>query len=397
MKTISFIITNFNTEKYTQFVYNSIRKNLGYIHEIVMLDDGSDDGTWELLQDLKSKDHNMIIHRNDKNIGIAYSYNKMVELSSNEIVCMVHSDMYIPPKFDEIMLKYMEEYDFITPLRVEPNVGYPPSVDKELVDFGTKSEDFDEGGFLKWSEKNTEDNKGRTEQRMFFPWMTTKKLYNEIGGNDTLFLKYMVDDDDFYLRVKMAGGKYCQLFETAVYHMPSKSVRMRETDDIKVDVDGQYEKSLRNFVRKWGVWPGTVWDDNRDMVIPKKYNIGFIAKNCHLESLRFLEPWCSTIYLEDRKLILDYIAEEQDKTIFDLNERVKSESKISNDIVVEFDVNQMNQDRLAFLQRLPDILNDSGDVGEMQYDIFRLNIRSLTDISEDNIVCENKIIYVDKE
>ena len=227
--------------------------------------------------------------------------------------------------------------------------------------------------------------------------MTTKKLYNEIGGNDTLFLKYMVDDDDFYLRVKMAGGKYCQLFETAVYHMPSKSVRMRETDDIKVDVDGQYEKSLRNFVRKWGVWPGTVWDDNRDMVIPKKYNIGFIAKNCHLESLRFLEPWCSTIYLEDRKLILDYIAEEQDKTIFDLNERVKSESKISNDIVVEFDVNQMNQDRLAFLQRLPDILNDSGDVGEMQYDIFRLNIRSLTDISEDNIVCENKIIYVDKE
>ena len=26
--------------------------------------------------------------------------------------------------------------------------------------------------------KNTEDNKSRTEQRMFFPWMTTKKLYN---------------------------------------------------------------------------------------------------------------------------------------------------------------------------------------------------------------------------
>ena len=40
------------------------------------------------------------------------------------------------PKFDEIMLKYMEEYDFITPLRVEPPVGYPESLDKILINFG---------------------------------------------------------------------------------------------------------------------------------------------------------------------------------------------------------------------------------------------------------------------
>ena len=37
----------------------------------------------------------------------------MVELSNNEIVCMVHTDMYIPPKFDQILLKYMQEYGFI--------------------------------------------------------------------------------------------------------------------------------------------------------------------------------------------------------------------------------------------------------------------------------------------
>ena len=53
MKSISFIITNYNTKKYTEWCYNSIRKNLGYKHEIVMLDDGYEDGTWELLQELK--------------------------------------------------------------------------------------------------------------------------------------------------------------------------------------------------------------------------------------------------------------------------------------------------------------------------------------------------------
>ena len=43
------------------------------------------------------------------NIGIAYSYNKMVELASNEIICMLHPDMYIA----------LEDYDFWMQCRKE--------------------------------------------------------------------------------------------------------------------------------------------------------------------------------------------------------------------------------------------------------------------------------------
>ena len=387
MKSISFIITNFNTKKYTEFVYNSIRKNLGYVHEIVMLDDGSEDGTWELLQELKKTDHNMIIHKNEKNIGIAYSYNKMVELSSNEIVCMLHSDMYVPPKFDEIMLKYMEEYDFITPLRVEPDVGYPSSIDKELINFGTKSENFDYNEFIRWHEKNMETNKGRTEKRMFFPWMIKKSLYDEIGGNDELFLKYMVDDDDFYLRLKMNGAKYCQLFETAVYHMPSKSVRQRE--DNQIDINPQYTKSIRNFMRKWGCNPASVWDENRDMVIPKKYDIGFVVKGCNYEMLSTLEPICSTIYVDT--YAQDYIDKEQPNTLYDLNKRIYSiDAEKQNDIEVRFDVTKLTQEGYTFLLNLPLILDDSGEIGHMEYDIFDIQINSLGTYESKNIKNEGK-------
>lgn len=374
---ISFIITNFNTKKYTKFVYDSIRKNLGYVHEIVMLDDGSVDGTWELLQELKSHDHNMIIHKNEKNIGIAYSYNKMVELASNEIICMLHSDMYVPPKFDEIMLKYMKEYDFITPLRVEPDVGYDISVDKLLINFGTKSEDFDYNKFIRWHEDNVKENNGKTEQRMFFPWMTTKTLYNKIGGNDELFLKYMVDDDDFYLRIKMSGAKYCQLFETAVYHMPSKSVRKRE--DNEIDINPQYIKSIRNFIRKWGINPMYAWDNNRDMVIPPKYDIGFVVKNCNYDALAALEPWCSTIYVDT--YAQDYIDSEQSQTLYDLNERIYSiDAEKQNDIEVRFEADKLTKEDFEFIQKLPFILNDSGKIGSMEYGIFEIFIKDLNDI-----------------
>jgi len=356
-----------------------------------MLDDGSEDGTWELLQELKSKDPNMIIHKNDTNIGIAYSYNKMVELSTNDIVCMLHSDMYVPPKFDEIMLKYMEEHDFITPLRVEPDVGYPESIDKFLINFGTKSEEFKEDEFIKWHESNITENSGRTEQRMFFPWMIKKSIYQEIGGNDELFLKYMIDDDDFYLRLKMHGIKYCQLFETAVYHMPSKSVRMRE--DGEIDIDRQYNKSIRNFIRKWGVWPGSVWDDSRDMIIPKVYDIGLIIDNCDEKKLFFLEPWGNNIYIYNRGVALDYMHREQQNTLYDLSDKIRiyndDPSMLKNNIVVRFDANKINSNGIKFIQRLSEILNNSGEPGQMSYDIFDLDIKSIDTHEDNNIVNTN--------
>ena len=137
METISFIIPNVNTKNYLKWCYNSIRKNLGYRHEIVLLDDGSTDDSWEWIQEIHEKDPNTKIHKNEENVGIAYSYNTAVDLASNEIVCLLHSDMYIPPKFDEVMLKNLEKYEFVTAWRVEPAI-YPESKDKVQVEFGRK-------------------------------------------------------------------------------------------------------------------------------------------------------------------------------------------------------------------------------------------------------------------
>ena len=51
-KVISFIQPSRNNLKYLKWSYRSIRKNLGYRHEICMADDFSNDGTWEWLQEI---------------------------------------------------------------------------------------------------------------------------------------------------------------------------------------------------------------------------------------------------------------------------------------------------------------------------------------------------------
>ena len=187
----------------------------------------------------------------------------------------------------------------------------------------------------------------------------------------------MVDDDDFYLRIKMSGAKYCQLFETAVYHMPSKSVRKRE--DNEIDINPQYIKSIRNFIRKWGINPMYAWDNNRDMVIPPKYDIGFVVKNCNYDALAALEPWCSTIYVDT--YAQDYIDSEQSQTLYDLNERIYSiDAEKQNDIEVRFEADKLTKEDFEFIQKLPFILNDSGKIGSMEYGIFEIFIKDLNDI-----------------
>ena len=60
-KVISFIQPSRNNLKYLKWSYNSIRKNLGYRHEICWADDFSDDGTWEWMQEILKKDNNVQI------------------------------------------------------------------------------------------------------------------------------------------------------------------------------------------------------------------------------------------------------------------------------------------------------------------------------------------------
>ena len=54
--------------------------------------------------------------------------------------------------------------------------------------------------------------------------------------------------------------------------------------------------------------------------------------------------------------------------------------------MIEFDTKDLNESRVAFLQRLSDILTDSGEVGVMEYDIFVLDIKSLDTYEKDNLL-----------
>ena len=84
-------------------------------------------------------------------------------------------------------------------------------------------------------------------------------------------------------------------------------------------------------------------------------------------------------------MVEQYIKEEQPNTKFNLKERLSG--KLDNDIIVEFDVNKLNQEGYEMLIMLPEIIKDSGKIGEFTLGIFEIKIKSLNTYEKELIKC----------
>ena len=399
MKPISFIQPSRNNLKYLKWSYNSIRKNLGYVHEICMADDFSDDGTWEWMQKIIKKDHNVKIHRNEgpTRLGHTILYDTLVnDYATNDIVMIYHADMYALPGLDEEVNKHIKKGVVVSATRIEPPL-HPDGPEKLLHDYGIEPEEFDEFKLLREYETFKRDT---TTEGIFAPWAIMKEDFQKIGGHDPLYAPQSKEDSDIFNRFVLAGYKLVQTWSGFVYHMTCRGSRF--ADGAKRNPDGQVfmkgretdewlkqnHKSTRNFIRKWGHF--VKHDALLKPIIPPKYNIGFVITGCRDDILYELEPWCSNIHV-DSPLVNRYIEQEQSETDFDLRDRVKTlfESN-DNDITLEFEARDFNQESFNIITSLSEILANDEELekGEFELGIFNIKVNKIKTYEEELIVCK---------
>ena len=380
-KVISFISPSRNNISYLKWMYNSIRKNVGYTHEILLADDFSSDGTWEWLQEIKDKDHNVKIFRNEgpERQGIVYWYDYLCEQASNDIVMFLHADMYVTPKLDEEILKHIKPGVVVTATRIEPSL-HPPGPEKILADYGIEPEEFDENKFLRDLDSFKQN---KTTEGVFAPWAIYKDDYWAVGGHDDLFAPQSKEDSDIFNRLHLNGCKFIQTWDGFVYHMTSRGSRFNPMAGGAPGKDSPEwlhttTKNMRNFIRKWGTM--VKHDELMKPIVVPKYDIGLVVKNCNEQLLELLEPWCSTIYIDHSFDAKHYIDKEKPNTTMNLENRIQSiHGKKVNDIEVRFDGSQFTNQSFQIVQQLPEILaNDKElDIGTFKLDVFDITIYKL--------------------
>jgi glycosyltransferase involved in cell wall biosynthesis len=394
MKKITFVIPSRNNLEFLQLAYKSIR-NLNTKHEILVLNDASTDGTQEWIDSLGDDD--LIVHHNPgpERIGIVGMFDKGIEMAHTDIIMAYHADMVAAPNLDEHILKHLKPGTVVSATRVEPPL-HPDGPEKMLVDFGIEVEDFDIDKFNNWvnNEYKPKHNTLVTEG-IFAPWCMYKEDFLAIGGHDELFAPQSREDSDLFNRFILNGYKVLQTWEGLVYHFTSRGSRFNKhaggaTGQDSEEWKNTNTKNNRNFHRKWG---SPVQHDNlMKPIIPPKYDIGFILNNGNSNLLAGLEPWCSTIYVNP-DIIKSYVETEKINTTMDLYDRVKPlDNEKQNEILVTIDANKFTEQDFNYIQQLPEIIADSGEVafhgevGNLLVEIFE----EMNTYEKDLIICKEQ-------
>lgn len=371
---ISLIQPGRNNLKYLKWSYNSIRKNQGdHEVEICVADDASTDGTWDWCVEMMDKDSNFKALKWDgpERVGHTILYDRLInEIATNDICMIYHADMYLCPGALDSIEKELKDKTIVSLTRIEPPL-HPEGPEKILKDFGVEPEEFNEEGLLEFLNSRVPNNS--ITEGIFAPWAFYKKDFQEIGGHDPLYAPQSKEDSDIFNRFQLNGIRFIQTWKGCVYHMTCRGSRRNTIDKAKNIYEDSPEwleqnvRSTRNFIRKWGSI--VMHDPLMKPIIPPKYDIGLIVKNCNASLLYALEPWCSTIYIEDKgqALTFDYFEKEKNNTLYDLSRRVLPyDNEKNNEILVEIDGEKFNEEDWNVLMQLSVIIKDSGSVGRFQ-------------------------------
>lgn len=107
---VSVLMPVYNGEPYLSEAVDSILAQSFADFEFIIVDDGSTDNTWPILQEYAAREPRIVLTRNDANVGLARSLNKGLELAQGEYVARMDADDISLPRRLATQVAFLDEY-----------------------------------------------------------------------------------------------------------------------------------------------------------------------------------------------------------------------------------------------------------------------------------------------
>jgi glycosyltransferase involved in cell wall biosynthesis len=120
---VSVIVPAFNEENSVEELHtriNDVLSQLNHPFEIIIIDDGSTDGTFERLKSFQSQNPNLVVFRHFKNLGKSLALMQGFDAAKGDIVITLDADLQDQPEeIPKFIKKIKEGYDFVNGWRQE--------------------------------------------------------------------------------------------------------------------------------------------------------------------------------------------------------------------------------------------------------------------------------------
>lgn len=116
MPKISVVMSAYNEERNIGNAILSIQNQTFKNWELIVIDDGSNDKTLAIIQKIATLDDRIISIKNKRNLGLAKSLNKGIDISKGKYIARMDADDFSLPKRLELQFKFMEKNQDISVL-----------------------------------------------------------------------------------------------------------------------------------------------------------------------------------------------------------------------------------------------------------------------------------------
>ena len=217
--------------------------------ELVVVDNGSQDGTREYLTDLAERDSRVRIVRNDENRGFAPAVNQGLTAAGGDALVVLNNDTVVPPGSLARLVAHLERADVglvgATTNRSgnEAEVEAPYRTYGELVEFAARRGAEHGGGAFD------------LEVATLFCAALRRNVLESVGLLDERFEVGLFEDDDYSARMREAGYRVLCAEDAFVHHFAEGTLGALFASGAHSEV---FAANKARFEEKWGV----VWESH---------------------------------------------------------------------------------------------------------------------------------------
>jgi GT2 family glycosyltransferase/glycosyltransferase involved in cell wall biosynthesis/predicted Zn-dependent protease len=286
----SIIILTLNQLAHTRLCIESIKKHTPEPHEIIIVDNGSTDGTLEYLKGEIATGSNMSVISNNTNRGFAAGNNQGISLAQGEYVLLLNNDTIVTAGWLGHMTNIFKRHPrtgIVGPM--SNNVTRPQIIEKVGYEGIEGIDDFAASLARTYEGQNF-----TTLKASGFCLLAKRKVIDTIGGLDERFGSGNYEDDDFNLRAFYAGFEIRIAMDVFIHHTGKITF-----SGLGVDYTESLGHNWDLFKEKWSIPK----DRQRgDYTLPSPLRISSYVPLPNVSSDHTLDPagnwWTETGYKE---------------------------------------------------------------------------------------------------
>lgn len=245
----SLIMPCYNQLRFTIDAINSIFNNSNDSFELILINNGSIDGTKDYFTHLFKTYANIEIINNSTNRGFCSAINQGTKISQGKYIVWVNNDILATPNWLEQLSTAIETFPKITGL---PRVGLAGPVSNFVAGRQSLgSHDYNPNYLDNFSvsfHKENQENYHLTGFLSGFCLMIKRQIINEIGLVDEKFNPGGFEDNDYLLRAEQNGWRGIIAADTFVHHCGSVTLNTPEFKHMLGGISNRHK-----FYDKWQI------------------------------------------------------------------------------------------------------------------------------------------------